>query len=174
MSNSLQPHGLQHARPPCPSPTPGALKRTKDLGKSPDPLILLELFIKLFICKMGMTGLHLEICCAHKKTSCGSVDPGQPGPWLAQRLQSYFMPQQTDKLLHVLEIHGHLWYLKPQVLDFGMLRPPASPMFGVKTGCQKSIWRAHLNAKLLYIKMWQEPLAHKCFDRKDQIMFGLK
>ena len=24
MSNSLRPHGLQHARPPCPSPTPGA------------------------------------------------------------------------------------------------------------------------------------------------------
>ena len=24
MSNSLWPHGLQHARPPCPSPTPGA------------------------------------------------------------------------------------------------------------------------------------------------------
>ena len=23
MSNSLQPHGLQHTRPPCPSPTPG-------------------------------------------------------------------------------------------------------------------------------------------------------
>ena len=23
-SDSLQPHGLQHARPPCPSPTPGA------------------------------------------------------------------------------------------------------------------------------------------------------
>ena len=23
MSNSLQPHELQHARPPCPSPTPG-------------------------------------------------------------------------------------------------------------------------------------------------------
>ena len=23
MSNSLQPHGLQHPRPPCPSPTPG-------------------------------------------------------------------------------------------------------------------------------------------------------
>ena len=22
MSDSLQPHGLQHARPPCPSPTP--------------------------------------------------------------------------------------------------------------------------------------------------------
>ena len=24
VSDSLQPHGLQHARPPCPSPTPGA------------------------------------------------------------------------------------------------------------------------------------------------------
>ena len=24
MSNSLQPHGLQHTRPPCPSTTPGA------------------------------------------------------------------------------------------------------------------------------------------------------
>ena len=23
VSNSLQPHGVQHARPPCPSPTPG-------------------------------------------------------------------------------------------------------------------------------------------------------
>ena len=23
MSNSLRPHGLQHSRPPCPSPTPG-------------------------------------------------------------------------------------------------------------------------------------------------------
>ena len=23
VSDSLQPHGLQHARPPCPSPTPG-------------------------------------------------------------------------------------------------------------------------------------------------------
>ena len=26
MSDSLQPHGLQHARPPCPSPTPSLLK----------------------------------------------------------------------------------------------------------------------------------------------------
>ena len=27
MSNSLRPHGLQHARPPCPSPTPGVAWR---------------------------------------------------------------------------------------------------------------------------------------------------
>ena len=28
MSDSLRPHGLQHARPPCPSPTPGAYLNT--------------------------------------------------------------------------------------------------------------------------------------------------
>ena len=27
-SDSLQPHGLQHARPPCPSPTPGAFSNS--------------------------------------------------------------------------------------------------------------------------------------------------
>ena len=29
MSDSLRPHGLQHARPPCPSPTPGACSNSR-------------------------------------------------------------------------------------------------------------------------------------------------
>ena len=33
MSDSLQPHGLQHARPPCPSPTP-RVSSTSELHKS--------------------------------------------------------------------------------------------------------------------------------------------
>ena len=32
MSNSLWPHGLQHARPPCPSPTPGAYSNSCPLS----------------------------------------------------------------------------------------------------------------------------------------------
>ena len=32
MSNSLQPHGLQHARPPCPSPTPGVYSNSCPLS----------------------------------------------------------------------------------------------------------------------------------------------
>ena len=32
MSNSLQPHGLQHTRPPCPSPTPGAYSNSCPLS----------------------------------------------------------------------------------------------------------------------------------------------
>ena len=30
--DSLRPHGLQHARPPCPSPTPGACLNLEDLS----------------------------------------------------------------------------------------------------------------------------------------------
>ena len=33
MSNSLQPHGLQHARPPCPSPTPGVHSNSCPLSR---------------------------------------------------------------------------------------------------------------------------------------------
>ena len=29
MSDSLRPHGLQHTRPPCPSPTPGACSNSR-------------------------------------------------------------------------------------------------------------------------------------------------
>ena len=32
MSDSLRPHGLQHARPPCPSPTPGACSNSCPLS----------------------------------------------------------------------------------------------------------------------------------------------
>ena len=32
LSNSLQPHGLQHARPPCPSPTPGVYSNSCPLS----------------------------------------------------------------------------------------------------------------------------------------------
>ena len=34
MSNSLRPHGLQHTRPPCPSPTPGVYSNSCPLSQS--------------------------------------------------------------------------------------------------------------------------------------------
>ena len=40
MSNSLQPHGLQHARPPCPSPTPGVYANSSPLVIPSNHLIL--------------------------------------------------------------------------------------------------------------------------------------
>ena len=39
MSNSLQPHGLQHARPPRPSPTPGAYSDSCPLSRWCHPTI---------------------------------------------------------------------------------------------------------------------------------------
>ena len=39
VSNSLQPHGLQHARPPCPSPTPGAHPNSCPLSRWCHPTI---------------------------------------------------------------------------------------------------------------------------------------
>ena len=39
MFNSLQPHGLQHARPPCPSPTPRACSNSCPLSHGCHPTI---------------------------------------------------------------------------------------------------------------------------------------
>ena len=39
VSNSLQPHGLQHARLPCPSPTPGACSNSCPLSQWCHPTI---------------------------------------------------------------------------------------------------------------------------------------
>ena len=39
MSNSLQPHGLQHTRPPCPSPTPGVYSNSCPLSQWCHPTI---------------------------------------------------------------------------------------------------------------------------------------
>ena len=51
MSDSLQPHGLQHARLPCPSPT---------LGVHPNSWSLL----KLTSIKLVMPSNHLILCCS--------------------------------------------------------------------------------------------------------------
>ena len=39
MSNTLQPHGLQHARPPCPSPTPRVYSNSCPLSRWCHPTI---------------------------------------------------------------------------------------------------------------------------------------
>ena len=39
MSDSLRPHGLQHARPPCPSPAPGVYSNSRPLSQWCHPTI---------------------------------------------------------------------------------------------------------------------------------------
>ena len=56
MSSSLQPHGLQHARPPCPSPTPGAYSNSCPLSWS-------RSLLKLMSIELVMPSNHLILCC---------------------------------------------------------------------------------------------------------------
>ena len=42
---SLRPHGLQHARPPCPSPTPGVYSNSRPLSRWCHPTILCHLIL---------------------------------------------------------------------------------------------------------------------------------
>ena len=44
MSNSLQPHELQHVRPPCPSPTPGVHSNSSPLSQWCQPAISSSVF----------------------------------------------------------------------------------------------------------------------------------
>ena len=44
VSNSSQPHGLQHVRPPCPSPTPGAYSNSCPLSQWCHPAISSSVF----------------------------------------------------------------------------------------------------------------------------------
>ena len=44
MSNSLWPHGLQHTRPPCPSPTPGVYSNSCPLSRWCHPTISSSVF----------------------------------------------------------------------------------------------------------------------------------
>ena len=48
MSNSLRPHGLQHARPPCPSPSPGACSNSCPLSRWCHPTV--SSFVVSFSC----------------------------------------------------------------------------------------------------------------------------
>ena len=53
MSDSLQPHELQHARPPCPSPTPGVHSNSRPLSQWCHPAISSSV-IPFFSCPQSL------------------------------------------------------------------------------------------------------------------------
>ena len=53
MSSSLWPHGLQHARPPCPSPTPGVYPNSCPLSRWCHPTIS-SFVIRFFSCSQSL------------------------------------------------------------------------------------------------------------------------
>ena len=57
VSDSLRPYGLQHARPPCPSPTPGAVQthvhQVGDAIQPSHPLHVSGVNINILFCRRG-------------------------------------------------------------------------------------------------------------------------
>ena len=64
MSNSLQPHGLQHARPPCPSPTPGVRPNPCPLSQWCHPTISSSVapFSYRLQCFSASGSFHVSLC----------------------------------------------------------------------------------------------------------------
>jgi len=56
--DSLQPHGLQHTRHPCPSPTPGVYTNSRPLSWWCHPIISFSVGLKLTIQKTKIMASH--------------------------------------------------------------------------------------------------------------------
>ena len=59
VSDSLWPHGLQHARLPCPSPTPGTYSNSRPLSRWYHPTILFSSCLQLFLASGSFPMSHL-------------------------------------------------------------------------------------------------------------------
>ena len=62
VSNSLWPHGLQHARPPCPSPTPRVYSNSCPLSWSSLSITNSQSLLKLMSTESVMPTNHLILC----------------------------------------------------------------------------------------------------------------
>ena len=62
VSDSLRPHGLQHARPPCPSPTPGVHSNSRPLSQW---------------CHPAISSSVVPFCCIQSFPSSGSFQMSQ-------------------------------------------------------------------------------------------------
>ena len=60
MSNSLQPHGLQHARPPCPSPTPRVYPNSRPSSVTSSSVIPFSSGLQSFPAS-GFDLIHLQL-----------------------------------------------------------------------------------------------------------------
>ena len=70
VSNSLQPHELQHARPPCPSPTPGVHSDSRPSSQWCHPTISSSV-IPFSSCPQSLLLSHKK---KHNNTICNNID----------------------------------------------------------------------------------------------------
>ena len=102
MSNSLRPHGLQHARPPCPSPTLGEFTQTH---------------------------VHWVSNAIHPSHPLSSPSPPAPNPSQCQGLFKWVSSshQVAEVLEFQLQHQSFQWTPRTDLLSDGLVGSPCSP-----------------------------------------------
>ena len=112
---TLQPHELQHTRPPCPSPTPGVYSNSCTCIHSPPNLPSIQ--VATFIFNAGKFLTPLPMCCGSFPTPSNS--PAPPGCPTIQLKSDTVYPEH-----HIPQLKGSV----PQ--DCSPLQTPiTSPSF---------------------------------------------
>ena len=131
VSNPLQPHEAQHARPPCPSPTPGAHSDSRPSSQSCHPAIsssvipfssCLQSFFFYFIFKLYITVLDLPNI---------KMNPPQVYISLSQHQRLFQWISSSHQVAKVLEFQlqhqTSQRTLRTDFLSDGLVRSPCSP-----------------------------------------------
>ena len=92
VSSSLRPHGLQHARPPCPSPTPGIYPNSCPLSRWWHPTI------------------SIFVLCAFKtwKNLVPQMEKHRPGTWKTVHTHTHTHTHTESKTL-IIENIRNIW-----------------------------------------------------------------
>ena len=141
MSNSLRPHGLQHARPPCPSPTPGGCSNPCPLSWPCHPTISTSV-VPFFSCLQScpasfpMSQFFTSGDQSTGVSASTSVLPMNIQDWIPLGLTGWMSLQskglsrvfssttiQKDKFFNTQpslwsNSHGHTWLLERPSFDY--------------------------------------------------------
>ena len=116
ISDSLQPHGLQHARLPCPSPTPGAWSNSCPYSQWWHPtkcpnLLLDELIVTLINSFVYLSTVLTQIYLSHPFSGSSKRDWADTRPrslWPKLLRLRCLRPTQQHT-----EVQRHLWSWRP-------------------------------------------------------------
>ena len=114
VSDSLQPRGLQHARPPCPSPTPGAHSNSHPSSRWCHPIILSS--VVPFSCLQSYK--HPAAAAAKLLQSCSTLcDPIDGSPPGSPRILPGIFQARTLEWVAISFSNAWKWKVKVKSLS---------------------------------------------------------
>ena len=137
VSDSLQPQGLQHARPPCPSPTPGVKPNSCPLSRwchpTKSPLIVVLNIPQAALSQMTHFFFNIDLCVIncftdknkvspllftkHQEPTCEQVMQDKTNPYfLSSSRGSVYHRATAPHTRHIPVVHGQLF-----LPDYGQL-----------------------------------------------------